>query len=122
MPKSKSLKSLKEVNGRDETKTKKFQPTTLEGLWGEGVSNKYNTLDTEEYEKYLNEELNSAEIRRHAIEVAHIAPGTDLERTKNRLITEHKKYVQGLRKDNYPEIPKEKPVSKEVLKIMAETK
>lgn len=124
MPKTKkSLKERQEINGRDDSKTKKFQPTTLEELWGEVNDKKYHTLDSEEYERYLNEDLNSAEVREHAIEVAHIQPGTSMERTKNRLVLEHKKYVQALNLPNdYPELPKEKPVTKEILKIMSDTK
>jgi len=117
----KTLKTLNQVNGRDETKTPKFVPTTLEQVWGEQNTNKYNTLDTEAYEKYINEELNSAELRRHAVEVAHVAPSTSIERTKNRLILEHKKYVQGLKQEEVV-LPKEKPVSRDVLRIMAEVK
>jgi hypothetical protein len=119
MPK-KSLKNLTEINGRDESKTPKFKPSKIEKLWDDGPKG-YNTDDTEEYERYINEELNSAELRRHAVEVAHIAPTTSIERTKNRLILEHKKYVAGLNPDEV-KLPKEKPVSKELLKIMAETK
>ena len=118
----KSLKNLNQTNGRDETKTKKFETTTLEQLFGEkDGSERYNTMNTEEYERYLNEELNPAEIRRHAVEVAHIAPSTSLERTKNRLITEHKKHVAAFTQEALQPKKDPKP-DKELLKIMAEVK
>jgi len=122
MAKTKKLSSLKETHGRDDSKTPKFQPTTLSQLFGEtNGSERYNTMDTEEYERYLNEDLNSAELRRHAVEVAHVPPTTSVERTKKRLILEHKKYVAGftspLRKAK-----KEITPTKEALRIMAEVK
>jgi hypothetical protein len=120
MATKKSLKSLNQINGRDETKTPKFKPTKLEKLWDDDVRG-YNTTDTEEYERYINEDLNSAELRQHAVEVAHVAPSTSIERTKNRLILEHKKYVAGMTKEDIKPI-KDKPVPKELLKFMAETK
>lgn len=118
----KSLKDLNQTNGRDEAKTPKFEPTTLEQLFGEkDGSERYSTMDTEEYERYLNEELNPAEIRRHAVEVAHIRPSTNLERTKKQLIIEHRKHVTAFTQE-MPKAKKDPKPDKELLKIMAEVK
>ncbi len=118
----KQLSNLHQTNGRDETKTKKFTPTTLEQFWGEkNGSERYHTMDSDEYERYINEDLNSAELRQHAVEVAHIAPSTSIERTKNRLILEHKKYIAGFTQEEVI-LPKNKPASKELLKIMSDVK
>jgi len=67
--KVKKLKDLNQTHGKleKETKNGEYEITTLEQLWGfDGSGGRYKTLNTEEYEQELNE-LNSAELRTHAM-------------------------------------------------------
>lgn len=117
----KKLTDMEQIHGKLEPENEKYEITSLDQLWGaDGTGGKYSTLDPQEYLDYINE-FNTAELRRHAIEVAHVVPSTNLERLKKRLINEHQKYVNAFRT---PKIKQkvEKPPSKEVLKIMAEVK
>lgn len=118
-----NLKTALQTDGKleKENENGEYEITSLDQLWGfDGTGGRYQTLDTEEYTNEL-EELNSAELRRHAIEVAHVVPSTSVERLKKRLILEHKKYVSAFRTPKHQN-KKDKPPSKEVLKIMSEVK
>jgi hypothetical protein len=102
--------------GEDEGK---FVPTTLDQIWGQTKDIKYEGKSEEEYAEYLNE-LNTAELRTHAIQVATIIPSTNVDRLKKRLVIEYQKYTNSLRGTRAPK-PDKMP-SKEVLKIMSEVK
>lgn len=121
----KKLNELNQVDGKvrkeEDSDTPQYEPTTLSQLFGEtNGTERYGTLDVEEYKNQL-EEYNSAELRRHAIEVAHVVPAISPERTKKRLILEFQKYTLGF---TTPKIThkKDKEPSKEALRIMAECK
>jgi hypothetical protein len=124
MPKTrKKLKTLKQTDGkvRKEDITGKPQLSTLAQLWGEETGlNKYGTIDIETYKAQLKE-MNTASLREHAIEVAHVIPGTNRDRLEKRLEAEFSKHVAAFTpiEDNRP---KEREPSKEALKIMEETK
>lgn len=128
LTKKSKLLSMSQADGKyrpeeDENNENKqeYEVTSLSMLWGESNgTEKYSTMDVEEYEAQLNDMV-SADLRRHAIEVAHVVPSTSVERLKKRLISEFKKHVAQFRVPKYNN-KKEKPASKEVLKIMAEAK
>ncbi|MEK6880084.1 MAG: hypothetical protein AABY22_10770, partial [Nanoarchaeota archaeon] len=69
-----NLKTANQVDGKihpedaNDYDVSKDVPTTLSQLWGER-DNKYESKSEEEYTQYLNE-LNTAELRTHAIQVA----------------------------------------------------
>jgi len=128
MAKSKiNLKTAKQTDGKvrkeelPETKEVQYEPTTLAQMWGESNgSEKYKTLDIEEYKKSLAE-MNLSELQSHALEVAHVVPIHQRERLEKRLYLEFQRHVAGFT------VPKtthrvEKPASKELLRIMAEVK
>jgi hypothetical protein len=123
MPKKK-LTDLSQVDGKirkeEEKETPEYQPTTLDQLFGDTGLSKYNTLKQEEYEGQL-EEMNSAELRRHAIEVAHVVPAISPERTKKRLLIEFQKHVTAYQIPKTP-AKKDKEPSKAALRIMSECK
>lgn len=124
MPKGKKkLSELSQTDGklRKEDTSGQYEPTTLAQLWGEGHgTDKYGTLNIEEYRAQLKD-MNTASLREHAIEVAHIVPGTNRERLEKRLEAEFLKHVKSFTQ-NKIERPKEKEPTKEVLKIMEEVK
>lgn len=119
----KNLKDLKQTDGRirKEDVTGKPQASTLAQLWGEDTGlNKYGTIELEEYQSQLKD-MNTASLRDHAIEVAHVVPGTNRDRLVKRLEAEFLKHVAALTpiEDNRP---KERKPSKTLLKIMEEVK
>jgi hypothetical protein len=124
MPKKK-LSELKQTDGRlrpeEELDNPQYEPTTLAMLFQESNgSERYGTLNVEEYKTQLSE-YNTAELQRHAVEVAHVVPAVSRERLEKRLVLEFQKYTSGFL------IPKTKPKkekepSKEALRIMAEVK
>lgn len=119
----KNIKNLKQTDGkvRKEDVTGKPQVSTLAQLWGEETGlNKYGTTEIDEYRSQIKE-MNTASLREHAIEVAHVVPGTNRDRLVKRLEAEFLKHVAAFTpiEDNRP---KEKTPSKELLKIMEECK
>jgi hypothetical protein len=123
MPRKK-LTEMNQVDGKirkeEESTNAQYEVTTLDQLFGDTGLSKYNTLDRETYENQLND-MNSAELRRHAIEVAHVVPTVSMERTKKRLLIEFTKHVNGFKTPRIAAQPDKEP-SKEVLKIMSECK
>lgn len=120
-----NLKTAQQIDGKirkeEDSENPQYEITTLASLWGEtNGSERYGTLDVEEYKNQLAE-YNTAELQRHAVEVAHVVPATSRERLEKRLVLEFQKYTSGFR---VPKIKpqKDKEPSKEVLRIMAECK
>jgi len=117
------LKNKKQTDGkvRKEDVTGKPEPTTLAQLWGEEDGlNKYGTTDLEEYKAILKD-MNTASLREHAIEVAHVVPGANRDRLEKRLEAEFLKHIRGYTPPEDTR-PKERAPSKEALKIMEEVK
>jgi hypothetical protein len=109
------------IRSEEDSENPQYQPTTLSQLFGEtNGSERYGTLDADEYRTTL-EGFNSAELRRHAIEVAHVVPAISSERTIKRLLLEFQKYTLGF---TTPRVThkKDKTPSEEALRIMAECK
>ena len=121
MGRKKKLLDLDQVHGKLEPENGEYEPTTLSQVFGESNgSEKYNTLDIEKYKSQLDD-LNVAELRTHAIEVARVVPSSNTERLKTRLISEFQKHVSQFTQAKI-KLPKDKEPSKEVLKIMSEVK
>jgi hypothetical protein len=116
-----ALQTDGKIRSEEDSENPQYQPTTLSQLFGEtNGSERYGTLDIEVYKNTL-EGFNSAELRRHAIEVAHVVPAVSSERTIKRLVLEFQKYTAGF---TMPRVThkKDKEPSKEALRIMAECK
>lgn len=119
----KKLKDLKQTDGkiRSEDVTGRPDVSTLAQLWGEDSGlNKYGTISLEEYKSQL-QDMNTASLREHAIEVAHVVPGTNRDRLVKRLEAVFSKHVEAMTpmKDTRP---KEREPSSEALRIMSEVK
>ena len=116
-----NIKTAKQIHGKLEPESQEnYETTTLDELWGETGLARYSTNDLEEYTNSLTE-MNGTDLRRHAIEVARVVPALSRERTEKRLILEFKKHVAASRVPKHSQKP-EQPASKEILKIMSETK
>ena len=122
----KKLHELKNIDGKiraeEEQDNPQYEITSLDQLWhGDAVGfSKYQTMDLDEYQTQLTE-MNSAELRKHAVEVAHVVPAISRERLEKRLVLEFQKHVNGYR---IPKVSqkKDKEPSKAALRIMAEVK
>mgnify|MGYP000008285722 FL=1 len=113
MARKKKVTELKQAHGKQE----KFQPTSLDQVWGDEGLGKYKTLDIEKYENFLTG-LTKTDIQKHAAEIG-IVPVDNRDMLKRKLLAEFKKHVAGYRKPQGPAQKDQKP-SDEVLKILRE--
>lgn len=111
MPKRKNkLDSLNQIHGKIE------KPITLDQVWGDDGKSKYGTLNSDEYNKYLND-LNKSDLQSHAVKIG-LVPIDDRETLIKRLKQEFKKHISQFRVR--PELNNGKKISKEVKDILAE--
>lgn len=129
MPRTKKINEMKQVDGRlieptittSTNASKKVTAQTLDQLWGDDGLWKYKTMDVGEYEKQLNE-MNAADVRDHAIKLGFM-PIENTERLKGRLINEFRKFVGSYNKPESVGLKVNgRPVSKDVMNILAEAK
>jgi hypothetical protein len=113
--KGKKLNNLAQTHGKED----KFQPTTLEQIWGDDGMSKYDTLDEMEYEEKLKE-YDKVDLQAHATKVG-VVPIDNSGLLKQRLVKEFHKHINAYR---MPSRPVEDPTSvpKEVIKILQEGK
>ena len=114
-PKKKIVKmeALSQTHG----KTEKFKPTTLDQVWGDTGSWKYNTMDEGEYRGKI-EGMPKSDLFAHANKVGLI-PIDDRTQLIKRLMAEFKRHVSAYR---YPHVDKtpSKPLDSEAEKILKE--
>ena len=113
MARRKKLNELNQTHGKEE----KFQPTTLDQIWGDEGLGRYKTMDLESYENSLAA-MPKADIQKHAAEVG-IVPVDNRQLLTKKLIQEFKKHVASYRKPSQSTQKQEKPTD-EVLKILRE--
>ena len=65
--KKSSLKNMSQTHG----KTKEFEPTTLDQIWGDDGTGMYGTLDVQKYETRLDD-MNMSDMQSHASRVGII--------------------------------------------------
>tara|TARA_B100001123_G_C15273729_1_gene1011312 strand:+ start:444 stop:836 length:393 start_codon:yes stop_codon:yes gene_type:complete len=109
----KPLESLSQTHGKEE----KYQPTTLDQIWGDKGNTKYGTTDVNDYIKQLDA-MNTSDLQTHAHKMGLI-PVDDRVTITKKLIYEFKRYISGYRK---PDIvpPKNSEPSSELKKILGE--
>lgn len=88
----KSLGSLSQTHGKEE----KFQPTTLDQIWGETGNTRYGTTDVNEYIRKL-EEMNTTDLQTHA-HIMGFVPLDDRVTLIKKLISEFKKHCSSFTK------------------------
>ena len=81
-----SLKSIKQAHGKQENV--KFEPRTLDQVWGDTGISKFGTLDVEEYAANLND-MNKSDLQTHATKVG-LVPVDDVSLLRKRLTKELK--------------------------------
>ena len=113
--KKKSLDEVSQTDGMCVEKTS-YQPTTLNQIFGDDGGWKYKTLETSEYEHYLNG-LNKSDLQSHAVEIG-IIPIDNKDQLNKRLIREFNRHVAAYKKP--PKKAVNRNVSKEILDILAE--
>jgi len=113
--KGKKLNNLAQTHGKEE----KFQPTSLEQIWGDDGMSKYSTFDPLTYEDALDE-YSKVDLQSHATRVG-VVPVDNVTLLRQRLMKEFHKHVNAYR---MPSQPTNDPtvVSKEVRQILEEGK
>jgi len=111
--KRKSVKNLSQTHGKEE----KFEPTTLDQIWGDDGTSTYGTMEEDSYESQLDE-MNMSDLQTHASRVG-IIPIDNRNTLRERLLREFRKHVSSYKKPINNPSP-EPPMSKDIMKILAE--
>ena len=109
----KGLKNLSQIHGEEE----KFQPTSLDQVWGEDGSSTYGTMNDAEYERQIDE-MNMSDMQTHASRVG-IIPIDNRSTLRDLLLREFRKHVANYRKPIHHPTPPEE-VDAQTLKILSE--
>ena len=111
----KNVKELSQTHGAVEKE--KFEPTTLDQIWGDEGLSKYGTLNEDEYVKQIDE-FNRTDLQAHAIKLG-IVPIDDRSRLTKKLLYEFRIHAVNYKK---PADPKSSgaELSKEASKILSE--
>ena len=111
--KRKNIKNLSQAHGKEE----KFEPTTLDQIWGDDGFDMYGTMKEEEYENQIDD-MNMSDLQTHASRVG-IIPVDNRITLRERLVREFRKHVIAYRKPTLPpNTPK--PLDSEAMKILSE--
>lgn len=113
---NKDAKKMMQTHAKEE----RFEPTTLDQIWGDTGNTRYGTMKEEDY-LYKLQEMNKSDLQTHANTMG-IVPVDDREILTKKLLQEFKKYVSGFKKPSQSQINNIPNVSKEVAKILAEGK
>jgi hypothetical protein len=109
----KSVKNLSQTHGKEE----KFEPTTLDQIWGDDGLNTYGTMEESQYEGQIDD-MNLSDLQTHASRVG-IIPIDNRNTLRDRLMREFRKHVASYRKPiNNPSPPA--AISKEMRQILSE--
>ena len=110
---TKSIKNLSQAHGKEE----KFEPTTLEQIWGDDGSTTYGTLNENQYANQLDD-MNMSDLQTHASTVG-IIPIDNRSTLRERLLRDFRKHVSSYKKPTHQtESPRD--VNPETIKILSE--
>jgi hypothetical protein len=110
---TKSVKNLSQAHGKEE----KFEPTTLEQIWGDDGSTTYGTLNENAYTKQVDD-MNMSDLQAHASTVG-IIPIDNRNTLRERLLREFRKHVSSYKKP-VQESNSAARIDPEVMKILSE--
>ena len=116
----KKLVELKQTDGMAKPDPKqKFEPSTLDQVFGDDGVSRYKTLDDEVYEQVLDN-MSKADLKNEAVRVG-LLPIDNVQQLRSRLIREFRGHVSSYRR---PVTQNQDPVeiSDEVRKILEEGK
>tara|TARA_Y100000310_G_scaffold324188_1_gene385734 strand:- start:475 stop:855 length:381 start_codon:yes stop_codon:yes gene_type:complete len=111
--KKKSIKNLSQTHGKEE----KFEPTTLDQIWGDDGLSAYGTMQEEQYEGQIDD-MNMSDLQAHASTVG-IIPIDNRSTLRERLMREFRKHVNSFKKPVDASSPSGRP-GKEAMKILSE--
>ncbi len=111
--KRKSIKNLSQAHGKEE----KFEPTTLDQIWGDDGTSTYGTLNENAYTIQLDD-MNLSDLQAHASTVG-IIPVDNRHTLRERLVREFRKHVSAYKKPVQESIPITN-LEKEAVKILSE--
>ena len=116
--KRKPVKELSQAHGRLETSEQKFEPTTLDQIWGDDGLWKYKTHDESEYEEQLDN-MTKQDLYAHATK-AGLIPVENRDLLKQRLMKEFRRHEASYKRPRTIDTSVE--VSYKVRKILSEGK
>ena len=111
------VKEMIQTHGMEEKES--YEKTTLDQVWGDTGSNKYGTLDAEDYSDRVTS-MNRSDLHSHAVTVG-ILPIDNREMLTTRLTREFKKHILSFQKPSDKK-RKEPAVSERIRSILAEGK
>ena len=108
-----SVKKMSQTHG----KVEKFEPTTLDQIWGDDGTSMYGTMDDTEYQLRLDD-MNMSDLQSHASRVG-IIPIDNRSMLRDRLLREFRKYVSSYQKPIVTQDDSQ-TADKETMKILSE--
>jgi hypothetical protein len=114
----KNIRKLSQAHGKLEAPETKFQPTTLDQVWGDDGLWRYKTHDVNEYEGQLDE-MTKQDLYAHATK-SGLIPVENRELLKSRLMREFRRHEASYTKPRTIDTSVE--VSSKVRKILSEGK
>ena len=113
-----AAKPKKEEMQQTHAKDEKFEPTTLDQIWGDTGMTKYGHLDQEKYEKSLKE-MTKSDMQSEAHRIG-IIPIDNRDQLEKRLIVEFQKYCSAFVKPSTAKGQTNPNISEEGLRILRE--
>ena len=89
-------KSLNKINQTHAKVEKKFEPTTLDQIWGDDGTSEYGTLDYESYKSKVFD-MNMSDLQAHASRVG-VVPIDNRNMLTDRLLREFSKHITSFKK------------------------
>jgi hypothetical protein len=93
-----SLSKLSQVHGKNEDalEEQKYEPTTLNQIWGDDGTGRYGTMDIEKYKAEIDQ-MSRTDINAHAADLG-VIPVEDRMSLEKRLTEEFTRHVNSYRK------------------------
>ena len=107
-----NLKNLSQTHG------KKYEPTTLDQVWGDEGLSVYGTMNEEEYQTQLDE-FNRTDLQSHASKIG-VVPLDDRSRLTKTLVSEFRKHVSKFRRPSEVERRVEEDTHAKVRKLLSD--
>tara|TARA_Y100000004_G_scaffold193929_1_gene257407 strand:+ start:30991 stop:31377 length:387 start_codon:yes stop_codon:yes gene_type:complete len=114
--KKSKLESLSQTHGKQD----KYQPTTLDQVWGDTGMSKFGTMNEEDYEKKLGN-MTRSDLFAHATEIG-LVPVENLDNLKKRLLAEFQLHVSEYRRPLSTDDGTSQEIPDKIKKILSEGK
>tara|TARA_Y100001938_G_C8037718_1_gene404319 strand:+ start:785 stop:1171 length:387 start_codon:yes stop_codon:yes gene_type:complete len=114
--KKSKLDSLSQTHGKQD----KYQPTTLDQVWGDTGMSKFGTMDEEDYEEKLGN-MTRSDLFAHATEIG-LVPVENLDNLKKRLLAEFQLHVSEYRRPLSTDDGTSQEIPDKIKKILSEGK